>query len=179
MNVLFQFLIGFFWELWPFAKVEPWEQGVGVFWGKYCTRKEPGIYLRYPLIETVETLDVVTQVVDLGNQVVHSADDTPWAVSGTIEYRIADVVTLYKNVQDHDEAMQTVAMIELASFIGAATDDEITAGTLESEALPAVQHRAERWGIEVDRVAITHLAECRPYYILSDGSNTTTLVDDD
>jgi regulator of protease activity HflC (stomatin/prohibitin superfamily) len=116
----------------------------------------------------VETVDAKTQVVDLPNQVLQMADGSTIFLSGAIVYHIEDVKKIWLNVQDPDEAMQTLATMELADYICYSNLEDITNQTLEAEVLPVVADQAAEWGIVVKRVGITHLAESAVYFLAGD-----------
>ena len=170
MEVLFNWLLSFWNELWPCNRVQPWQSGLLVICGRWTKELKPGVYIRVPLLMQIETTDVVEQIIDLPNQILQTTDEVVLMVSGALQYHIDSIEKYYRNVQDPDKSLQALAQLEIASFIVHAPSDEVTTQTIEDDVAAVIRDKAVDWGIAVTRVGVTHLAPADAHYLTGDNT---------
>lgn len=176
MEPLFNFLVNFFWQLWPFSRVQPWQHGLLIVAGRWTKSLGPGIYPRIPLLMEIETLDTVEQIIDLPNQALQTTDGRTMVVSGALRYHIDDIKAYYLNVQDPDDSLRALVQLEIADFILHANADELTNETIEEDVRDIVRDKAVEWGVAVTRVGVTHLAEAVCQYVTGDNTVGAVVV---
>ena len=170
--MLWQFLIGMFWYLWPFTWIDLWERGLLIIAGRWAFRLGPGIWPRVPLLMKVEVMPIKESTLDLPTQPLETLDSYPVGVSGRVVYEISDIRKCFLDVDDPEDRLESEAMFEIAQYVAYNNYDEISKGEMEKEVLPALQAAAPKWGINVIGFGITHLIESRAYYIMTDGGGT-------
>lgn len=169
MAVLFQFLLGLFWEFWPFKIIFPWERGLLIIAGRWVYEMTPGIWVRVPLIMQWEDDIVTEEPCDLPHQYLQTSDNAVVGISGRLTYTIEDMKTLYLTVHDHEEWLTTIAMGHLSNWMQQATWEEIDADDIADQLLPELKTDALEKGLGVVRLEITHLAELEAHYLVHDG----------
>src|SRR3990167_1845041 len=161
MQGLLDFLQQLFTTLRPWVTITPWERGVRVRLGKYVKELEPGVHLVIPLVDEINTLNVVPQVINLPNQSVMTLDRRSVAVSGGVEYGIRNAKAAYTNVQDFDRSLQTLAMGIIAEYVATHTLADCRLEPIRAEVLRGIKEACRGWGLDVRRVYLTDLAEHR------------------
>ena len=135
-----------------FTIVQPDEKGVRVTCGGWVENLDPGLHWYWPMLTTMDTVNVSPQFIDLPNQYVTTDDGDTVAISGVVGYHIIDPKEALYNVQDYDVSLPNLAMGIIASKVGS--------DSLTDDVLAELNNRAEPWGIEIDSVIITDYAEC-------------------
>lgn len=164
----------------PWAFVYPNEGAVFLRGGKYRTTLSAGFYWKLPVYDSIQKLDVTTQVINLPNQSVTSKDKHCVAASGAIEYSISDARKALLCVQDFDTSLQNLAMGTIAHYLNRKNYEECTEiSGLEREVLEALRRRVKEWGLFITKFWITDLAEHKVYRIMSHDTPVSLLVDKD
>ncbi len=150
------------------AFIFPNEGGVFLRGGKYKKTLSEGFYWKWPVYDTVQSLDITTQVINLPNQSITTQDNHCVAVSGAIEYRISDARKALLCIQDYDTSLQNLAMGTISHYLNRKILTECQQiGELEKEVLRGLRGRVEDWGLFVSKFWITDLAEHKVYRIMS------------
>lgn len=150
------------------AFVFPNEGGVFLRGGKYKKTLAEGFYWKWPVYDTVQTLDITTQVINLPNQSITTMDECEVAVSGAIEYSIYDARKALLCVQDYDTSLQNTAMISIAHYLNRKTYKEsIKIAALEAEVSRALKKKVEDWGLCITKFGITDLVRHKVYRIMT------------
>jgi len=136
-----------------FKIVQPDEKGVRVTGGEWKENLDPGLYWYWPMITTMEIVNISPQFIDLPNQYVTTETGDIIAVSGVIGYHVIDPKEALYNVQDYDVSLPNLAMGIIANRVGGD-------GHLADGIMTELNEEAEPWGIEIDRVIITDYARC-------------------
>ena len=143
---------------WTF--VEPDEAGIRVTFGKRVKDLVPGWYWYCPLFQNVRNVNVVSQVIDLPEQILTSKDGKTVYISGGIVYSIRHPRKAILNVQDYDEAIQVIGMRYITQYVMEHDFEEckriaeVCKGILED-----VRRHGFKWGMEVEDAFLTDMAE--------------------
>jgi len=140
--------------------VEPDESGIRVTFGRRVKDLESGWYWYCPLFQNVRKVNVMSQVIDLPEQVLTTQDGKTIYVSGGIVYSIKHPRKAILNVQDYDEAIQVIGMRYITQYVmehmfEACKDIEAVCKGIYD----AVRKHGFRWGIEVEEAFLTDIAE--------------------
>jgi regulator of protease activity HflC (stomatin/prohibitin superfamily) len=154
-----------------FAVIFPNEGGVFLRMGRYKKTIGPGLYFCFPIIDTVQKLDITPQVINLPNQSVTTKDNKTVAVSGAVEYSIYDPKKAVLEVQNFDASLQNLSMGVIGNYIKQRTyQDCIRPRELEQEVIEGIKTMAGEWGLKVTRFWITDLAQHRVFRLMSHDS---------
>jgi len=171
METLFQFLIGFFWQLWPFSRINPWEKGLLIELGQWTHPLEPGVFWRFPLVQEIEVFHAYGRWLDLPNQPLLTADGYPMDVSGLVEFELEDVDKMRRMVQpDHEDAIKSRAMVAIAEFLPYTNFEDIDPETVEQAVLEPVRVWARERGITILSIGFTHLVDTTCHYLTGDST---------
>lgn len=169
MQALLDFVLSFVDRLWPWTDVDPWEEGLRVrtfpFLRQRTKKVKPGAVFTIPWFDSIVTVNVKRQIVDLPNQDVETRDRISMKISGSMVYSIRHVERVWLDTQDHDEALQLLAMEAIADYVNRHVYDDITIENLRESVKPEVRREAWKWGCEVESIGITHLSKQRVYSI--------------
>jgi len=153
------------------AFVEPDESGIRVTFGRRVKDLEPGWYWYCPLFQNVRKVNVVSQVIDLPEQVLTTTNGKTIYVSGGIVYSIRHPRKAILNVQDYDQAIQVIGMRYITQYVmehdfeACKNIDEVCKGIFN-----AVRKHGFRWGIEVEEAFLTDMAEGKVVRIAMKGA---------
>ena len=169
MQALLDYFMSFVDRLWPWTDVDPWEEGLRVrtfpFFRQRTKRVSPGAVFTIPWFDSIHTVNVKRQLIDLPNQDVETSDRISMKVSGSMVYKITHPERIWLDTQDHDDALQLLAMEAIADWINNAQYSEVTIRNLREAVGPKVRAGAWKWGCEVEGIGITHLSKQRVYSI--------------
>ena len=169
MQALIDFIISVADRLWPWATVDPWEEGIRVrtlpFLGQWVKKIKPGAVFTLPFFDGIETINVKRQIADLPDQDVETSDRVSMKISASVVYSIRHAERTWLDTQEHDEAITLIAMEAIASFVNTTRYEHIYVDAIRTAVLPVVRQAAWKWGVEVEAVGITHLSKQRVYSI--------------
>jgi regulator of protease activity HflC (stomatin/prohibitin superfamily) len=153
--------------------VEPDEAGIRVTFGNRVKDLGSGWYWYCPLFQNIRKVNIVSQVIDLPEQMLTSRDGKTIFISGGIVYSIKHPRKTILNVQDYDQAIQVIGMRYITQYVmerefeGCKDIDQVCKGIFE-----AVRRHGFKWGIEVEEAFLTDMAEGKVVRIALKGSGT-------
>ena len=169
MQAVIDFIINIADRLWPWAIVDPWEEGIRVrtlpFFGQWTKDVKPGAVFTLPFFDAIETINVKRQIQDLPDQVVETKDRISMKISASVVYSIRHARRTWMDTQEHNEAITLIAMEAIASFVNTTDYASVTVAAIREVVFPIVRQAAWKWGVEVEAVGITHLSKQRVYSI--------------
>ena len=169
MQAFIDFIVSIADRLWPWATVDPWEEGIRVrtipFLGQWVKKVKPGAVFTMPFFDGIEVLNIKRQIEDLPNQDVETSDRISMKISASVVYNIRHAERTWLDTQEHDEAIALIAMEAIASFVNATDYKHVNVVAIRMAVLPVVRQAAWKWGIEVEAVGVTHLSKQRVYSI--------------
>lgn len=166
MQALFDFLRWVFENGFKFWYViQPWEAGLRI---RSVPRKpqqrtsfEPGIHWKLPFVDHYEVTNVASQIANLPNQSVRTADGRSLAISGGVIYGINNIEKYHVNVQNADTSIQTLAMGKLTEYVAQNVLSDCTYPKITGAVFPALRKEGWRWGVEVEGLVLTDLCDHR------------------
>lgn len=179
MLQFFQTIADFLLNIPPYAFIFPNEGGVLLRGGKYKRTLFEGFYWKWPIYDTVQSLDVTTQVINLPNQSITTQDGHCVAVSGAIEYLISDARKALLCIQDFDTSLQNAGMAFVCHYLNRKSLQDCTQiGELEKEVLRGLRSKVENWGLSITKFWITDFAEHKVYRIMSHDTPVVVLEEE-
>lgn len=149
--------------------VEPTYRGARITFGTRIKIIGPGLYLIWPIIQHIVTMEVITQVVDLKAQTIRTNDSHDLVVSGAIRYRISDIEKAIFNVQDLDKALSTLALGVILDYVQKRTLTECMNVDGVTRALrKELADEAGGWGVKIEQVYLTDCGKVRSLRLFGD-----------
>jgi len=139
--------------------VRPYQRGIIERLGKYQETVDPGLRLIIPLVDTMRTVDMREQVVDVPPQEVITSDNVTVSVDAVIYYEPTDPQRLIYNVANFMLAVTKLAQTNLRNVIGdMQLDESLTSRDKINVALREILDDAtDKWGVRVVRVEIQRI----------------------
>ena len=139
-----------------------YEAGIRITWGRWNKKVSSGLFWYIPLFQKIIYMEVQTQIVDLRGQSVHTKDGKHIIVSGAVQYSIKDIHKAVFNVQNVDQALETLALGVILEYVNKRTLKECQEVLgLKKEILKGIKDAAHGWGVKIERIYITDLDETR------------------
>jgi regulator of protease activity HflC (stomatin/prohibitin superfamily) len=139
--------------------IRPYQRGVVERLGRFKATVNPGLRIIFPIVETVRTVDMREQVVDVPPQEVITADNVVVSVDAVIYYEPTDPQRLIYNVANFLLAVTKLAQTNLRNVIGdMQLDEALTSRDKLNLALRQILDDAtDKWGVRVVRVEIQRI----------------------
>jgi regulator of protease activity HflC (stomatin/prohibitin superfamily) len=139
--------------------IRPYQRGVVERLGRYKATVDPGLRVIVPFIESVRTVDMREQVVDVPPQEVITSDNVVVSVDAVIYYEPTDPQRLIYNVANFLLAVTKLAQTNLRNVIGdMQLDEALTSRDKLNLALRQILDDAtDKWGVRVVRVEIQRI----------------------
>jgi regulator of protease activity HflC (stomatin/prohibitin superfamily) len=136
--------------------IQPYEQGLYIFLGKFRRKLNTGVNLVIPLGTRVIRLDMRTQVLDVPRQEVITKDNSPTNVDAIIYTRIVDPIRATFEVNDYRFATVALAQTTLRSVIGDMELDEVlySREKINTRLRDILDEATDAWGVKVESVEI-------------------------
>lgn len=158
--------------LFPFRQVYQYEQGIRWTLGRPSNNKFRGWYWKLWIIQAFDKVETTANIIDLGPQVVQTADNLACTIRAGVEFRVANAKALYLNLQDDEieKGMPTVAVIARGivadAFVGEVMSElKSNKGTVEENIAAELQVLVKRFGLLVLNIHIAEIAETKCYRI--------------
>ena len=139
--------------------IRPYQRGVVERLGRYKATVDPSLRLIVPFIESVRTVDMREQVVDVPPQEVITSDNVVVSVDAVVYYEPTDPQRLIYNVANFLLAVTKLAQTNLRNVIGdMQLDEALTSRDKLNLALRQILDDAtDKWGVRVVRVEIQRI----------------------
>lgn len=170
MQALINFIIANLKAIWPVSRVYDWERGLLIRGGIIRRELEPGLHLRWSILEEVYRANCNEQTVHLPTASITTSDGKSVAVSANIAYRVLSPRTLWKAVTNIERSLTNVALGFLSTECTKRSWQDLTQrrGEVQAELVTYMSKQLEVWGVEVTRLYITDLVEARHYRLFGD-----------
>ncbi len=139
--------------------VRQFEKGLVERFGRYSKTVNPGLRIIVPFIESLRTVDMREQVVDVPPQEVITKDNVVVTVDAVVYYQATDPVKLRYNVANFILAATKLAQTNLRNVVGDMDlDDALTSRERINVQLREILDEAtDVWGTRVVRVEIQRI----------------------
>jgi regulator of protease activity HflC (stomatin/prohibitin superfamily) len=144
--------------------IQPYEQGLYIFLGKYKRVLNPGFNFVVPLVSNVIKLDLRVQTLDVPRQEVITKDNSPTNVDAIIYIKVVDPVKAAFEVQNYKTATIYLSQTTLRSLIGDMELDEILYNRekINLQLRDKLDEATDPWGVKVDAVEIREVDPVGP-----------------
>jgi len=139
--------------------IQPYEKGIVTRLGRYSHMIDSGISMVMPFIDSVITVDVREQVIEVEPLQVITQDNVSVVVDAVIYYRVIDPVKAEFEVADFTFAATTLAQTNLRNLIGDKTLDQtlIARDNVNADLRTTLDEATHGWGVKVTRVEVQRI----------------------
>jgi regulator of protease activity HflC (stomatin/prohibitin superfamily) len=167
---LIDFILAFVDEINPVVIIDHYDRGVRLRRGKKVNNNtvlEPGWHWKIPFIDRIITQMVKTTTIDLAEQTVTTKDGKSVVVKAVIKYEINDVEKVLLEVNSPIDAVADMSKGIIREAIVERNWSECHDSELSNKILRRVRNEADNWGIKVNKVTLTDLAEMQSIRLLN------------
>jgi regulator of protease activity HflC (stomatin/prohibitin superfamily) len=140
--------------------VRQWENGAVLRFGRIISIEETGLHFRIPFIDTVRTVDIRTQTVDMKGQSAITKDNISVGIDAVVFMRVENPEKLITQIRDYQMAVSKYAQTAIRNIIGQYNLDDL----LESREEIAIKLKEEidrlskDWGIDIARAGLQDIS---------------------
>jgi len=139
--------------------IRPFQRGLVEQLGRFKETVDPGLRIIIPVIQTIRTVDMREQVVDVPPQEVITSDNVSVTVDAVIYYEPTDPQRLTYNVANFLLAITKLAQTNLRNVIGDMSLDEALTSrdSVNTNLRQILDDATDKWGVRVGRVEIQRI----------------------
>ena len=175
---MFDKLIALLQEFWqqmsPFYIVDMWEKGLHLRVGKFHDIKDPGIHIKIPFLDSIWKQTVVTQSLDLKPQSITSADYRNIVVKAIVRYTINDAFLFLTKLAHPTDVIVDTTGAMIREIIEERNWEDLV--DVEDELTERIGKKLSEWGICIEKVTLTDLAEIQSIRLISDNIDNKTAI---
>lgn len=136
-----------------------YERGVVFTLGKYSGIRGPGVTLIYPIIQTMDKVDLRIKTVDIPRQEVMTKDNIPMLVNAVVYFKVADPKAVTIEIEDHLYAVRQYTQAALRDIIGNSEMDYVLTEreNIANSIKEIVDMETDGWGVDVESIKIQEL----------------------
>ena len=156
-----------FWQqLSPIFIVNIWENALHLRFGKFHDIKGPGLHFKIPFFDSTWHQTIVTQSIHLHPQSITSADYRNIVVRAIVRYDICDTFLFLTQLAHPTDVMIDTTGSMIREIIEERNWDDLV--DIENELTEKIGAKLKQWGINIERVTLTDLAEIDSIRLISD-----------
>lgn len=153
-------------RLCPVFIVAEYERGVVLRSGIHHRDLEPGLRLRWPLIETHLIEMVVDDMETLPPQALTTSDGVAVITQWRLEFRIGNVRKLLLNTVDRKKAITEVAQGMVAKHVRNAVWDALVGEPFREACYKELRSKCFKYGVEIFDLEAASLQRAKTYLLL-------------
>ncbi len=161
---------GYFWVaivvlfvLWFLAKMirvlDEFERGVIFTLGKFTSIKGPGLFLMWPVLQTMKKVDLRLKTAEVPRQEVMTKDNIPMLVNAVVYFKVVDPAAVVIKIEDYQFAIRQYTQAALRDVIG--NNEMDTVLTERVEIMDAIKELVDKetsdWGVDVESIKIQEM----------------------
>lgn len=153
----------------PWITVKPWEQAVRVRRGKNATLFGPGMYWKFPIIDSATVYAVRTRTAPACLQTLRSFDGRTVTVGVIIRYRISDLLRVLDTLHNPETTLIHMAQGAVSDLVAATNAHDITPERITSAIISSVN--PTQFGVDEFAVMVSDNADLtqRTFRLLQEG----------
>jgi membrane protease subunit HflC len=158
----------------PVFVVDMWEKALVLRFGKFEDIKEPGLHFKIPFVDSVWHQTVVTQSIHLHPQSITSLDYKNIVVKAIVRYDIKDCYLFLTKLAHPTDVLVDTTGAMIREIIEERNWEDLV--DIEDELTDKIGKKVSEWGINIEKVTLTDLAEINSVRIISDVDSRQTIV---
>ena len=141
--------------------IQPHEQGLKIFMGKYVGKVNPGLNFVPPMITRVVRIDLRTQVFDVPRQEVLFRDKEKGVVNAIFYIKVVDVERAFFEVADYRLASVALAQTTLRNAVSEISFEELLNNRelIGKEICEKMADDLKAWGVIAEKFEFYDLSE--------------------
>lgn len=160
---LFWLVFVIFFALWFLAKMirvlDEYERGVIFTLGKYTSIKGPGLFLMWPVLQTMKKVDLRLKTAEVPRQEVMTKDNIPMLVNAVVYFKVVDPAAVVIKIEDYQFAIRQYTQAALRDVIG--NNEMDTVLTERVEIMDAIKELVDKetsdWGVDIESIKIQEM----------------------
>jgi regulator of protease activity HflC (stomatin/prohibitin superfamily) len=161
-------------SLLPFFVVDMWEKALVLRLGKFKDIKEPGFHWKIPFVDSVWQQTVVTQSIHLQPQSITSLDYKNIVVRAIVRYDIKDCFLFLTKLAHPTDVLIDTTGAMIREIIEERNWEDLV--DVEIELTEKIGLKVSEWGINIEKVTLTDLAEINSIRVISDSDSKQNLI---
>jgi regulator of protease activity HflC (stomatin/prohibitin superfamily) len=139
--------------------IKQYERGIKFTLGKYSSILTPGLNFVFPIVQSHETVDIRTKVLDVPNQQCITKDNVSIEINAVIYYKVLETKKAILHVKDYAYATSQIAQTTLRDKIGQVDLDTLLTkrNNISVDIEKIVDKVTDDWGIKVDGIELKHI----------------------
>jgi regulator of protease activity HflC (stomatin/prohibitin superfamily) len=158
----------------PVFVVDMWEKALVLRFGKFEDIKDPGLHWKIPFVDSVWHQTVVTQSIHLHPQSITSLDYKNIVVRAIVRYDIKDTYLFLTKLAHPTDVLVDTTGAMIREIIEERNWEDLV--DIEVELTEKIGQKVSEWGINIEKVTLTDLAEINSVRVISDADNRQTIV---
>ena len=158
----------------PVFVVDMWEKALVLRLGKFEDIKDPGLHWKIPFVDSVWHQTVVTQSIHLHPQSITSLDYRNIVVRAIVRYDIKDCFLFLTKLAHPTDVLVDTTGAMIREIIEERNWEDLV--DIEVELTEKIGRKVAEWGINIDKVTLTDLAEINSVRVISDNDNRQTII---
>jgi regulator of protease activity HflC (stomatin/prohibitin superfamily) len=151
-------------DLLPYFIIEEWNEAVVLRFGKFLKVAKPGVHFKIPFFDSVWETEIITQSLDMNQQSIKTADGKNIVVKAIIRFSIIDTKTYITSIMKPHDVLVDTTQGMIREIIEETRWYELVG--VDAELTSKVGKFMRRWGIKVEKVTLTDLAEIPSYRVI-------------
>ena len=135
------------------------ERGIVFTLGRYTKTVGPGLRWAFPLIQTVQKIDMRIETVDIPKQEVITKDNIPVNINAAVYFQVKNPENAVIKISDYVFAVIQLTQSALKDIVGNNDLDTILSERkrLGEEIKSIVDEATDKWGIDIDSIVIQEI----------------------
>ena len=158
----------------PVFIVDMWEKALVLRFGKFEDIKDPGLHWKIPFVDSVWHQTIVTQSIHLHPQSITSLDYKNIVVRAIVRYDIKDCYLFLTKLAHPTDVLVDTTGAMIREIIEERNWEDLV--DIEVELTEKIGRKVAEWGICIEKVTLTDLAEINSVRVISDGDSRQTIV---
>ena len=158
----------------PVFVVDMWEKALVLRFGKFEDIKDPGLHWKIPFVDSVWHQTIVTQSIHLHPQSITSLDYKNIVVRAIVRYDINDTYLFLTKLAHPTDVLVDTTGAMIREIIEERNWEDLV--DIEVELTEKIGQKVSEWGINIEKVTLTDLAEINSVRVISDADNRQTIV---
>jgi len=168
-------LLQSFWQqLSPVFVVDMWEKALVLRFGKFNDIKDPGLHFKIPFADSVWHQTIVTQSIHLHPQSITSADYKNIVVRAIVRYDICDAFLFLTKIAHPTDVLIDTTGAMIREIIEERKWQDLF--DIEDELTDKIGKKVSEWGICIEKITLTDLAEIQSIRLIGDTDQNRTSV---
>lgn len=174
---MFDRLISLITELWdqlnPLFIINEYEEGVLLRFGIYKRNLGKGIHWKVPFIDTVLSIHTVWTTINLPPQSLITKDEKNIVVTAVVKYRVSDIKKFQLEVYDSIDAISDLSQGAIKKIVMSKMWEDCKNDDLDNDITKKARVEVKKFGIEIDQITLTNLAQIRSIRLFNDTTNVS------